>query len=138
MRASTSRRPPPGRILDPIAWRRNGFTVTGRALVLRRGRLVRRVEVVPHERTQSLGLQQGPWQRRLGVATFAAHSVPGPVTPSVPHLDQHVAGALMDEQARRAREARAHAGPELWMRRDEVVAAVERIEGSDVSRGDDE
>ena len=119
------------RILDPIAWRRNGFSVTGRALVLRRGRLVRRVEIVPHERTQSLGLQQGPWQRRLGVATFAAHSVPGPVTPSVPHLDQHVAGALMDEQARRAREARAHAGPELWMRRDEVAAVVEQIEDDD-------
>jgi putative membrane protein len=117
------------RILDPLAWRRNGFTVTGRALVLRGGRLVRRVEIVPHERTQSLGVQQGPWQRRLGVATFAAHSVPGPVTPTVPHLDQAVAGALMDEQARRAREARAHAGPELWMRREEVAAAVERIEG---------
>ncbi|WP_336707724.1 PH domain-containing protein [Oerskovia sp. USHLN155] len=119
------------RVLDPIAWRRNGFTVTGRALVLRRGRLVRRVEIVPHERTQSLGLQQGPWQRRLGVATFAVHSVPGPVTPTVPHLDQHVAGALMDEQARRAREARAHAGPELWMRRDEVAAVVETIEDDD-------
>jgi putative membrane protein len=119
------------RILDPLAWRRNGFTVTGRALVLRGGRLVRRVEIVPHERTQSLGLQQGPWQRRLGVATFAAHSVPGPVTPTVPHLDQHVAGALMDEQARRAREARAHAGPELWMRRAEVAAVVEQIEDDD-------
>ncbi|RXR26991.1 hypothetical protein EQW78_02495 [Oerskovia turbata] len=119
------------RVLDPIAWRRNGFTVTGRALVLRRGRLVRRVEIVPHERTQSLGLQQGPWQRRLGVATFAVHSVPGPVTPTVPHLDQHVAGALMDEQARRAREARAHAGPELWMRREEVAAVVETIEDDD-------
>ncbi|MFF3065375.1 PH domain-containing protein [Oerskovia sp. NPDC057915] len=119
------------RVLDPIAWRRNGFAVTGRALVLRRGRLVRQVEIVPHERTQSLGLQQGPWQRRLGVATFAVHSVPGPVTPTVPHLDQHVAGALMDEQARRAREARAHAGPELWMRRDEVAAVVERIEDDD-------
>ncbi|MFF2623446.1 PH domain-containing protein [Oerskovia jenensis] len=121
------------RILDPIAWRRNGFAVTGRALVLRRGRLVRQVEIVPHERTQSLGLQQGPWQRRLGVATFAVHSVPGPVTPSVPHLDQHVAGALMDEQARRAREARAHAGPELWMRREEVAAVVERIEDDDAA-----
>ncbi|MFJ4106997.1 PH domain-containing protein [Oerskovia enterophila] len=119
------------RILDPLSWRRNGFAVTGRALVLRRGRLVRRVEIVPHERTQSLGLQQGPWQRRLRVATFAVHSVPGPVTPSVPHLDEHVAGALMDEQARRAREARAHAGPELWMRRDEVAAAVERIENGE-------
>lgn len=119
------------RILDPLSWRRNGFAVTGRALVLRRGRLARRVEIVPHERTQSLGLEQGPWQRRLRVATFAVHSVPGPVTPSVPHLDEHVAGALMDEQARRAREARAHAGPELWMRRDEVAAAVERIESGE-------
>src|SRR5690606_27431748 len=52
------------RILDPVAWRRNGCAVTGRALLLRRGRLVKILDVVPHERTQSLGINQGPWQRR--------------------------------------------------------------------------
>jgi putative membrane protein len=105
------------RILDPVAWRRNGFTVTGRALLLRRGRMVKVLDVVPHERTQSLGLVQGPWQRRLGVASFQVHSTQGPVHPEVPHLEAADAARLMAEQALRARTARASAGPERWMER---------------------
>ncbi|HYQ76909.1 PH domain-containing protein [Cellulomonas sp.] len=105
------------RWLDPIGWRRHGVTVTDRALVLRSGVLVRQLVVVPHERTQSLGLEQGPLQRRLGLASFQLHSTPGPVSPRVDHLDQRVAAGLLDEQAARARSARAGAGPEQWMRR---------------------
>lgn len=105
------------RWLDPIGWRRHGVTVTDRALVLRSGRLVRQLVVVPHERTQSLALAQGPLQRRLGLASFQLHSTPGPVAPRVDHLDARVAAGLLDEQALRARTARAGAGPEQWMRR---------------------
>ncbi|MGN7702310.1 PH domain-containing protein [Cellulosimicrobium sp. 22601] len=108
------------RLLDLVSWRRNGFAVTDRALVLRGGRVFRSLVVVPHERTQSLGLEQGPLQRRFDVATFAVHSTPGPVSPKVWHLDAGDAARLLDTQAERAREARAHAGPELWMRRDDV------------------
>lgn len=113
------------RWLDPIAWRRTAVVVTDRALLIRRGRLVRRVHVVPHERTQSLGLTQGPIQRRLGLATVVLHSTPGPVKPMVVHLDAADAAALIGEQARRARTARAGAGPERWMqvRRPEQVSA---------------
>ncbi|MFJ1510107.1 PH domain-containing protein [Cellulosimicrobium funkei] len=108
------------RLLDLFSWRRNGFTVTDRALLLRGGRVFRTLVVVPHERTQSLGLEQGPLQRRLDVASFTVHSTPGPVSPRVSHLDARDAARLLDTQAERAREARAHAGPELWMRRDDV------------------
>ena len=107
--------PPSARWLDPLAWRRTGYAVTGRAVLVRRGRLVRRLVVVPHERTQSIGLNQGPLQRRLGLATAALHSTPGPVTPLVPHLTSADAGALLAEQAVRARAARSLAGPERWM-----------------------
>lgn len=106
--------------LDPVSWRRSGFTVTERALLARRGRFYRRLDIVPHERTQSLGIEQGPLQHRLRVATFTVHSTPGPVSPAVAHLDAADAAALMVEQAARARRARAEAGPELWMRRGEV------------------
>lgn len=105
------------RWVDPLAWRRTGLRITGTAMVVRRGRLVRRVVVVPHERTQSLALSQGPLERRLGLADLHAHSVPGPVTPVVPHLDAELARDLLLEQARRARTARAAEGPEEWMRR---------------------
>jgi putative membrane protein len=107
--------PPRARLLDPVGWRRNGFAVTERALLLRHGRVVRRLEVVPHERTQSLAVEQGPWQRRRRLASFAVHSTPGPVSPMAPHLDADDAGRLLQEQAARARSARAHAGPERWM-----------------------
>ncbi len=109
--------PRQARWLDPISWRRHGVAVTPRALLMRSGRLTRRLVLVPHERTQSLGLQQGWLQRRFGVATLVAHSTPGPVTPKVEHLAAMTAARLLDEQATRARAARAVEGPERWMRR---------------------
>ncbi|HEY0214990.1 MAG TPA: PH domain-containing protein [Cellulomonas sp.] len=105
------------RWLDPIGWRRHGVAVSDRALLMRSGVLHRHLMVVPHERTQSLGLAQGPVERRLGLATFEVHSTPGPVLPAVHHLDARVAAGLLDEQSTRARTARAAAGPEQWMRR---------------------
>lgn len=108
--------PERARWLDPLAWRRTAVVATERAVLIRSGRLVRRLVVVPHERTQSLGLTQGPLQRRLALATVVLHSTPGPVRPFVPHLDQAAAGAFLGEQADRARAARAAAGPERWMR----------------------
>ncbi|WP_354003916.1 PH domain-containing protein [Cellulomonas cellasea] len=108
-----------GRWLDLLAWRRRGVLVTDRALLIRSGRFVRRLVVVPHERTQSLALQQGPIQRRLRVASMVVHSTPGPVSPTVDHLDEHVAARLLAEQADRARTARKVATPEQWMRRPE-------------------
>lgn len=103
------------RPLDPFTWRRAGVVFTDRAVLVRGGWLVRRLVVVPHEKTQSLGLQQGPLQRRLGLASFALHSTPGPVVPMIPHLETSVAGVLLHEQAARARTARARSGPERWM-----------------------
>jgi putative membrane protein len=107
------------RLLDLVGWRRRGVLVTDRALFVRYGRIVRHLVVVPHERTQSLGLKQGPIQRWLRVASIVVHSTAGPVHPKVEHLDEHVAAALLDEQTERARTARAGAGPEQWMRRPE-------------------
>lgn len=104
------------RWVDPVGWRRRGVLVTGRALLSRSGRVWRQVDVVPHEKTQSLGLAQGPLQRRLGLASFVVHSTPGPVSPEVAHLDALTAAELLDEQSRRARTARAGAGPEQWSR----------------------
>lgn len=102
------------RWLDPLAWRRTGLRITRTALLMRTGRLTRSLVVVPHERTQSLGLQQGPLERRLGLADLVAHTVPGPFRARVPHLDAAVAGQLLLEQAERARTARAAEGPEEW------------------------
>jgi putative membrane protein len=117
--------PPSSVWVDPVAWRRNGFRVTPRALVVRGGRLTRQLVLVPHERTQSLGLTQGPLQRRLGLASMHVHSTPGPVSPVAAHLADRTAAALLDEQAERARQARSTAGPEQWMSRSAPVVPVE-------------
>lgn len=109
--------PPAARWVDPVTWRRNGLLITRTALLMRRGRLTRTLTVVPHERTQSLAIQQGPWERRLGLADLRADSVPGPVRPVVPHLPATLAGQVLFEQAARARAARSKEGPEEWMRR---------------------
>ncbi|MDO8106591.1 PH domain-containing protein [Isoptericola sp. b441] len=104
------------RWLDLWGWPRNAYLATGRALLARHGLVTRTLVVVPHERTQSIGLRQGPLQRRLGLASVDLHSTPGPVQPRVHHLDATAAGELVTAQALRARRARASAGPEQWMR----------------------
>ncbi len=103
------------RWIAPLTHRRNGYLVTERALVLRQGRLRRLVQIVPHERTQSLGLDQGLLARSLRVATFTVHSVSGPVRVFLENLDYGVATRLLDEQAARARQARALDRSERWM-----------------------
>jgi len=106
------------RWVDPIGWRRSGVRVTEHALLIRRGVLGRSLDVVPHARTQSLGVTQGPLQRRLDLASFALHSTQGPVSPVVAHLDVAVAARLLAEQAVRAEGARRTSGPERWMAAD--------------------
>lgn len=123
--------PASARWVDPIRWKRNGLLITRTALLMRDGVLRRRVVVVPHERTQSLRLQQGPWERRLGLADFVADSVPGPVAPRASHLPAEVAGRLILEQAERARRARALEGPEEWMRRVAAAPGPEPDPGAD-------
>ncbi|GAA4418572.1 PH domain-containing protein [Georgenia halophila] len=112
------------RWLDPLTWRRNALFITGTALLIRSGRWTRNLVVVPHERTQSLALEQGPLERRCRIANLHAHSVSGPVTPVVFHLDEMLARHVLVEQAARARTARAAEGPEEWMRRVEAAGAV--------------
>lgn len=114
-RAGFTTVPERARWLDPLGWRRYGFAITDQALLTRSGRWHRRLDVVPHEKTQSLGLTQGVLQRRLRLASVVAHSTPGPVSPTVPHLDAEVARALLADQAARARHGRAAAAPARWM-----------------------
>ena len=106
------------RVLDPLSWRHNGLLVTRTALIVRQGRFSRTVLVVPHERTQSLGMAQGPLERRLKVASMISHSVSGPAgNPTAHHLDEIVVRTVLEHQAERARTARAQERPEEWQRR---------------------
>lgn len=102
-------------IFDPFQWRRRGVRATERALLIRRGLFLREFFVIPHERTQSLAIRQGPIQRWLRLATIEVHSTRGVVKPIAGHLDIDDAIALIGDQAFRARESRKRQTPEKWM-----------------------
>ena len=104
------------RWISPLSRRRNGYLVTETAVLSRHGFLWRSLEVVPHSRTQSLALEQGPVARRLDLADLALHSTPGPVSPRITQIDAGTARQLLDEQAQRARTARRRDLPEQWLR----------------------
>jgi len=89
------------RLLAPLGWRRNGFAVTGSALLIRTGRWWRHLTVVPHGRTQSIALHQGPVARRFGVVDLVLHTTSGPVAPRVIQAGLAEGRALLLAQAAR-------------------------------------
>ncbi len=107
--------PRASRWVDPLQWRQRGVRATETALFIRRGRLVRELIVVPHERTQSLALTQGPLDRLLGLASVHVHSTRGMVRPVAAHLAVADAIDLLESQAHRARQRRQLQTPEQWM-----------------------
>jgi putative membrane protein len=90
----------------PIGWRYRWVAADDVAFIARSGWLERTTDVVPHARTQSVELRQGPWQRRLGVATVEIHTPQGPVDADGPHLDAADARQVALAQLTRARQAR--------------------------------
>jgi putative membrane protein len=89
------------RWLDPLLWRRNAVAATPHALVFRLGFWVRRVQVVPHGRIQGLSLHQGPWERRLSLASVLVYSTEGPVWPRIHHLAATDAVDLLHAETKR-------------------------------------
>jgi putative membrane protein len=71
------------------------------------GWLTRVWSVVPNGKTQSVRIRQGPWQRRLRLATVHIDSPPGPVQATALHRDVGEARRIMSGQLERARSARA-------------------------------
>ncbi|WP_457947620.1 PH domain-containing protein [Pseudarthrobacter sp. alpha12b] len=110
------------RLLAPLAWRRNGFAATDTALLIRSGRWWRELVLVPHQRTQSLALHQGPVARRFRVADLVLHTTAGPVAPRLTQAGLDEARQLFNEQSARARLARKRQTTEQWLR--QVVPAV--------------
>ncbi len=107
----------PGRTrwLDPLLYKRNAVAVTDTAVLIRAGRFKRRLIVLSHERSQSLALSQGPFERLVDVANIKFDMVPGPIKPVIRHLDTGQARQLWAHQAHRARMRRA--AEENWLGR---------------------
>ncbi len=98
----------------PIQWRRLAVAWDDDVLAVRRGRITRRLAVIPHARTQSVRLTQGPWERRLDLASVHVDSTPGPVKLAGEHLDAAFARQVADEQSDRAGHGRASDRSTHW------------------------
>lgn len=90
----------------PLLRKGYGAAVLGDLLVTRHGVLKRTTSIVPAEHAQSLHVLQGPWQRRLRLATVRADIAPGPVSPVAPHLDVAAAHELAHRFVDEMRAAR--------------------------------
>lgn len=129
---------------SPFQWRRLAVGHDEHVLVARTGWLTHRLAVIPHVRTQSVRVQQGPWERRLGLASAYVDSTRGPVSIAILRRPAAEAREIAEAQAARARLARSVAGPERWMsaaagaaaadpavaaaRADEVAAVGEQVD----------
>jgi len=104
--------PPPRRArwAAPLSWWTLGYGHDHRFAVSRRGWWTRRIDVVPHSKGQSVRITQGPWQRRLRVATLHLDSPVGKVAVRAPERDPTDARRLAEELTEQGRRARRAAG----------------------------
>jgi putative membrane protein len=101
-------RPPRrARFRSPLAWHNLGVAWSGAHAVTRTGILTRRTDVVPQTKLQSMRLEQGPWQRRLRLASVAFDTAGRNVHAVARHRDADEAERLVYDAATRARAARA-------------------------------
>ena len=82
--------------LRPFSWRRTGYAVSAGVALLRRGVISRELILVPLARLQSVGVEQGPVQRMLRLASARLHTVSGPVTASLSVVAVDEAARLFD------------------------------------------
>ena len=78
-----------------------------RAMVTEHGWMTHQRDIVPHAKTQSVRIEQGPLQRRLRLADVHFDTTKGPVNVVAHQLDAQVARELAMTQLDRARAARA-------------------------------
>ncbi|HET6698264.1 MAG TPA: PH domain-containing protein [Nocardioidaceae bacterium] len=90
----------------PVGWRFLAAGADAAVLVGREGWFTRRTHVVPHARVQSLRLEQGPWQRRLGLADLRVDSPPGPVAVAARHRPAAQVRAMLETERQVSRRAR--------------------------------
>ena len=91
-------------IFAPIGWRYRWAGADTAAFIASQGWVERTTSLVPHHKTQSVELRQGPLQRRRGVATVEVHSPPGPVDADASHLDAAAARSMWEQQLDRTDE----------------------------------
>ncbi|MDN5853845.1 MAG: PH domain-containing protein [Actinomycetia bacterium] len=90
----------------PVGWRFRRVGHDDQVAIVTRGWLTHRVDVVPHAKTQSVRLLQGPIQRQMGLADVVIDTTKGPVEAIAKDRDVTEARTLALSQLDRARAAR--------------------------------
>lgn len=103
-----------GRWRRPVSWRRHGFALTDYAMLLRRGRVWRKLAVFPLARLQGLSIAQGPIDRLQRVAWVQAHSITGPISGAVVGLERDTVVDLITTGSRAIVAATAHDHSHRW------------------------
>ncbi|MCL2785147.1 MAG: PH domain-containing protein [Propionibacteriaceae bacterium] len=88
------------RLFNPITWKHQGYATTPYAIVIRTGRIAKRVIIIPHDRILGVSIFGGPLERHLGLASAVLHSSPGPVSAGIPHLDSADMERLLSAELR--------------------------------------
>ncbi|UYM05764.1 PH domain-containing protein [Solicola gregarius] len=90
----------------PIGWRFRAVGYDERVIVVTRGWITHRIDVVPHAKTQSVRITQGPLQRRLALADLVIDTTKGPVDAHAYSRDATEVRELAMSQLDRARTSR--------------------------------
>lgn len=99
--------PARSRWVDPVGRRFAAAGYDEQLVVARRGVLVRRTDVVPRRKIQSVRLQRGPLQRLFGLASVHVDLPRGPVHAAVAHRTTGEAWQLAVDLVRKAPHASA-------------------------------
>ena len=129
--------PARARIFDPLVRRRRGFFATPAALMIRDGRLSRRLTMVPHERIQSSSLHQGPFARMARIATLQLHLPSGPFQARIKNQDLQAAKDLFELEAGQAAVARRMTDRNQWMLPEELREFEKMMEQVQEEHNDD-
>ncbi|WP_370614920.1 PH domain-containing protein [Mumia sp. Pv 4-285] len=97
-------------VFAPVGWRFRSAGSDAHAFVTESGWIMHRTDVVPHAKTQSVVIKQGPLQRLRGVADIVVHTPDGPVAAHGYSLDAADVRALATAQLTLARQAREERG----------------------------
>lgn len=95
------------RLFAPIGWRYRRLSLEAATARSTTGWLLRTTSEIGYDKAQSVAIEQGPLQRRLGVASVHVHTPEGPVDVDVHHVRVEDALAVAAETVARARRARA-------------------------------
>jgi putative membrane protein len=86
------------RLFDPWTWSHQGYVRSDFALIIRTGRVTRRVTIIPHDRVQGISVMTGVWSRARDLATVLIHSTPGPASGQLNHLSTLDTGEFLATQ----------------------------------------